>query len=66
MSKEETPPIIRWLHRYIFRGAGLVFLAGLITNLYLVWRVWARVFLAAVLLPAISLLQRSCQGRAHM
>jgi len=46
MSKEATPPIIRWLHRYIFRGLG-----------------W--VFLAAVLLPAISLLQRSCQGRAH-
>jgi hypothetical protein len=22
MSKEETPPIIRWLHRYIFRGLG--------------------------------------------
>jgi hypothetical protein len=44
MSKEETPPIIRWLHRYIFRGLG-----------------W--VFLAAVLLPAISLLQRFCRGR---
>jgi len=27
MSKEETPPIIRWLHRYIFRGLGWVFLA---------------------------------------
>ena len=66
MSKEETPPIIRWLHRYIFRGAGLVFLAGLITNLYLSWRVWTRAFLAAVLLPAISLLQSSCQGSAHM
>jgi len=46
MSKEETPPIIRWLHRYIFRGLG-----------------W--VFLAAVLLPAISLVLRSCQMRGH-
>jgi hypothetical protein len=42
MSKEETPPIIRWLHRYIFRGLGWVFLVGLITKLYLSWRVWAR------------------------
>jgi len=24
MSKEETPPIIRWLHRYIFRGLGVL------------------------------------------
>ena len=30
MSKEETPPIIRWLHRYICRGLGSVFLAGVI------------------------------------
>jgi uncharacterized membrane protein YdbT with pleckstrin-like domain len=42
MSKEETPPIIRWLHRHIFRGLGWVFLAALITKLYLFWRVWAR------------------------
>jgi len=42
MSKEETPPIIRWLYRYIFRGAGLAFLAGMITKLYLFWRAWAR------------------------
>jgi hypothetical protein len=27
VTKEETTPIIRWLHRYIFRGAGLVFWA---------------------------------------
>jgi hypothetical protein len=47
MSKEETPPIIRWLHRHIFRGLG-----------------W--VFLAAVLLPAISLLQRFCPGEGAL
>jgi hypothetical protein len=46
MSKEEAPPIIRWLYRYVFRGLG-----------------W--VFLAAVLLPLISLLQNSCPGSAH-
>jgi hypothetical protein len=60
VSKEETPPIIRWLHRYIFRGAGLVFWAGSITNLYRCWRVWAGVlgsgalashFVTATLLP---------------
>jgi hypothetical protein len=42
MSKEETPPIIRWLYRYIFRGAGLAFLAGMITELYLWWHAWTR------------------------
>jgi len=46
MRKEETPPMIRWLNRYVFRGLG-----------------W--VFLVAVLLPLISLLQHSCQGSAH-
>jgi hypothetical protein len=30
MSIEETPPIIRWLHRYIFRGLGWVFLAAVL------------------------------------
>jgi hypothetical protein len=25
-----------WLYKYVFRGIGIVFLAGLITNLYLV------------------------------
>ena len=33
MSKEETPPIIRWLHRYIFRGLGWVFLAGVLSSI---------------------------------
>jgi hypothetical protein len=32
MSKEETPPIIRWLHRHIFRGLGWVFLAGVLSS----------------------------------
>jgi hypothetical protein len=32
MSKEETPPIIRELHRYVFRGLGWVFLAGLLSS----------------------------------
>jgi len=42
MRQGETPPIIRWLHRYVFRGAGLAFLAGMITMLYLCWRAGAR------------------------
>ena len=46
MSKEETPPIIRWRHRYIYRGLG--------------WVVWV-----GVLSSAISLGQRSYQGRAR-
>jgi len=28
MSKEETPPMIRWLRRYILRGLGWVFWAA--------------------------------------
>jgi hypothetical protein len=32
MSKEETPPIIRWLHRYVYRGLGWVFLAGVLSS----------------------------------
>jgi hypothetical protein len=30
MSREETPPIIRWLRRHIFRGLGWVFLAAVL------------------------------------
>ena len=40
MSKEETPPIIRGLHRYIFRGLGWVF--------------WAAVLLPVILLQQHS------------
>jgi hypothetical protein len=32
MSKEETPPIIRWLHRDAFRGLGWVLLAGVLSS----------------------------------
>ena len=27
--------MIRWLHRYVFKGIGILFLAGMITLLYL-------------------------------
>jgi hypothetical protein len=33
-KQNDTPPIIRWLHRRIFRGFGSVFLAGILTALY--------------------------------
>jgi hypothetical protein len=32
MRKEETPPIIRWLHRRIFRGLGWVFWAAVLSQ----------------------------------
>lgn len=32
MSKEETPPIIRWLHRRVFRGLGFVIFAGVLSQ----------------------------------
>jgi hypothetical protein len=38
MSKEQTPSIISWLHRYIFRGFGWVFLGGMLFWLYLFFR----------------------------
>jgi hypothetical protein len=40
MSKEETPPIIRWLHRRIFRGAGFVFIAGALAETFLFFERW--------------------------
>lgn len=38
MSKDETPSTIRSLYRLIFRGFGWVFLAGMLTWLYLLLR----------------------------
>lgn len=35
---DNTPPIIRWLYRRIFRGFGWVFLAGMLTALYFIIR----------------------------
>jgi hypothetical protein len=32
VSKEETPPIIRCMHRYIFRGLGWVFWVGVLSS----------------------------------
>ena len=32
MSKEETPPIIRWLHLHVFRGLGWLFLGGILSD----------------------------------
>ncbi len=32
MSKEEKPPIIRWLYRHVFRGLGWVFLTGVLSE----------------------------------
>jgi hypothetical protein len=32
MSKEEAPPIIRWLHRNVFRGLGWVFFVGVLSE----------------------------------
>ena len=42
MKKEQqTLSTIQWLHRYIFRGIGVAFLAGIITWLYLFLRAGA-------------------------
>ena len=38
MSKEETPSIIGWLYRFIFRGFGWLFLIGMLTGLYFFFR----------------------------
>lgn len=35
-KQDDTPPIIRWLYRRLFRGFGWVFLAGLLTALYFI------------------------------
>ena len=32
-KQDDTPPIIRWLYRHIFRGFGWVFIAGMLTAL---------------------------------
>jgi hypothetical protein len=40
-TKQETASTIRWLYRYIFRGLGLVLLAGVLTWLYLFFRAGA-------------------------
>ena len=36
MKQTERPTVIEWLHRHVFRGFGLVFLAGMITIFFLV------------------------------
>jgi len=42
MKSEETPSTVRWLHRRIFRGTGLVFFIGILTWLYFFFQAGAR------------------------
>lgn len=35
MRQTERPSVIEWLHRHVFRGFGLLFIAGMVTILFL-------------------------------
>ena len=35
MKQTERPTVIEWLHRHVFRGFGLLFVAGMVTIFFL-------------------------------
>ena len=35
MRQTERPSVIEWLHRHVFRGFGLLVIAGMVTILFL-------------------------------